>query len=156
MWPAEGKALHAERCGQKEQVAEARWGPRHLALGKDGLSSGTALSFRPNRLQSKSPATRNRTRDHLIPAMFYSQMLCQLSYSRLFPLSPAQKWHERFPSYPGRWLMASSRRPQQRYHGLMAQQPRDYKRGPQRSSGRGWWHDPALPGPSPHDSQLLL
>ena len=30
----------------------------------------------------KSPATRNRTRDHLIAAMIYSQMLYQLSYSR--------------------------------------------------------------------------
>ena len=31
----------------------------------------------------QSPATRNRTRDHLIAASFYSQMLYQLSYSRL-------------------------------------------------------------------------
>ena len=31
---------------------------------------------------SKSPATRNRTRDHLISATLYSQMLYQLSYSR--------------------------------------------------------------------------
>ena len=30
----------------------------------------------------KSPATRNRTRDHLIAATLYSQMLYQLSYSR--------------------------------------------------------------------------
>ena len=37
----------------------------------------------------ESPATRNRTRDHLIPAMFYSQMLCQLSYSRLSLASPS-------------------------------------------------------------------
>ena len=29
-----------------------------------------------------SPATRNRTRDHLMAANVYSQMLCQLSYSR--------------------------------------------------------------------------
>ena len=29
------------------------------------------------------PATRNRTRDHLIAATVYSQMLYQLSYSRL-------------------------------------------------------------------------
>ena len=29
------------------------------------------------------PATRNRTRDHLIAAAIYSQMLYQLSYSRL-------------------------------------------------------------------------
>ena len=33
--------------------------------------------------RSKNPATRNRTRDHLIAAAFYSQMLYQLSYSRL-------------------------------------------------------------------------
>ena len=30
----------------------------------------------------KSPATRNRARDHLIAAVIYSQMLYQLSYSR--------------------------------------------------------------------------
>ena len=30
----------------------------------------------------ESPATRNRTRDHLIAASVYSQMLYQLSYSR--------------------------------------------------------------------------
>ena len=34
---------------------------------------------------SKSPATRNRTRDHLIAAVIYSQMLYQLSYSRRCP-----------------------------------------------------------------------
>jgi NADH:ubiquinone oxidoreductase subunit len=32
---------------------------------------------------AENPATRNRTRDHLIAAAFYSQMLYQLSYSRL-------------------------------------------------------------------------
>lgn len=32
---------------------------------------------------TKNPATRNRTRDHLIAAALYSQMLYQLSYSRL-------------------------------------------------------------------------
>ena len=31
----------------------------------------------------ETPATRNRTRDHLIAAANYSQMLYQLSYSRL-------------------------------------------------------------------------
>ena len=36
------------------------------------------------------PVTRNRTRDHLIAAMLYSQMLYQLSYSRLarWPIWP--------------------------------------------------------------------
>ena len=33
-------------------------------------------------LSNKNPATRNRTRDHLIAAALYSQMLYQLSYSR--------------------------------------------------------------------------
>jgi hypothetical protein len=33
-------------------------------------------------LMDKSPATRNRTRDHLIAAALYSQMLYQLSYRR--------------------------------------------------------------------------
>ncbi len=32
--------------------------------------------------EPKPPVTRNRTRDHLIAAGVYSQMLCQLSYSR--------------------------------------------------------------------------
>ena len=35
------------------------------------------------RKAGENPATRNRTRDHLIAAAFYSQMLYQLSYSRL-------------------------------------------------------------------------
>ena len=34
-----------------------------------------------------NPATRNRTRDHLIAAALYSQMLYQLSYSRLCGVS---------------------------------------------------------------------
>jgi hypothetical protein len=36
---------------------------------------------------AENPATQNRTRDHLIPATVYSQMLYQLSYSRLV-------WHD--------------------------------------------------------------
>ena len=40
--------------------------------------------------ESGSPATRNRTRDHLIAARLYSQMLCQLSYSRSWrPANPS-------------------------------------------------------------------
>ena len=34
-------------------------------------------------VKCKNPATRNRARDHLISATIYSQMLYQLSYSRL-------------------------------------------------------------------------
>jgi hypothetical protein len=37
----------------------------------------------------ENPATRNRTRDHLIAATFYSQMLYQLSYSRSVDGAPA-------------------------------------------------------------------
>ena len=33
----------------------------------------------------KSPATQNRTRNHMIAAVIYSQMLYQLSYSRRCP-----------------------------------------------------------------------
>ena len=36
----------------------------------------------------RTPATRNRARDHLISANVYSQMLCQLSYSRLVVAQP--------------------------------------------------------------------
>ena len=47
-----------------------------------------AIIMRGNRamamlLRQGSPATRNRTRDHLIAAEIYSQMIYQLSYSRL-------------------------------------------------------------------------
>ena len=41
-----------------------------------------ALVVVAHALMNKSPATRNRTRDHLIAAVIYSQMLYQLSYSR--------------------------------------------------------------------------
>ena len=34
-------------------------------------------------LRKAIPVTRNRTRDHLISARVYSQMLCQLSYDRM-------------------------------------------------------------------------
>ena len=42
-----------------------------------------ASSLGPMVGKRTSPATRNRTRDHLIAASLYSQMLYQLSYSRL-------------------------------------------------------------------------
>ena len=43
----------------------------------------------PHRLTWVSnPVTRNRTRDHLIAALIYSQMLYQLSYDRLVLLRP--------------------------------------------------------------------
>ena len=40
----------------------------------------------PTSTHDTIPATRNRTRDHLIVAVIYSQMLYQLSYSRIRPL----------------------------------------------------------------------
>ena len=40
------------------------------------------LNAYPSKCAMGDPATRNRTRDHLITALIYSQMLCQLSYSR--------------------------------------------------------------------------
>ena len=45
-------------------------------LGLWDLRGTSAWARRAN------PATRNRTRDHLIAANVYSQMLCQLSYSQ--------------------------------------------------------------------------
>ena len=41
------------------------------------------LNAYPSKCAMGDPATRNRTRDHLITALIYSQMLCQLSYRRL-------------------------------------------------------------------------
>ena len=55
--------------------------PRDKRL--EGFSTTTLLLGIRARKPEKNPATRNRTRDHLIAAAFYSQMLYQLSYSRL-------------------------------------------------------------------------
>ena len=58
-------------------------------LGRDSDSISELdfliVQFTPQSCESnwKNPSTRNRTRDHLIAAVFYSQMLCQLSYRRL-------------------------------------------------------------------------
>ena len=51
------------------------------ALTESNLSApiSSIIDFVPE----TNPATRNRTRDHLIAAALYSQMLYQLSYSRL-------------------------------------------------------------------------
>ena len=49
------------------------WDRTRACLEAEGLGEG----------RGESPATRNRTGDHLIAAKFYSQMLYQLSYSRL-------------------------------------------------------------------------
>ena len=44
--------------------------------------SAFSFGWLNNAVGEKSPATRNRTRDHLIAAALYSQMLYQLSYRR--------------------------------------------------------------------------
>ena len=55
-------------------------GSRHAA---SRLTTQATKRRSCTRRQSKAnPATRNRTRDHLIAAALYSQMLYQLSYSR--------------------------------------------------------------------------
>ena len=42
----------------------------------------SAKKMKRNQRWETNPDTRNRTRDHLIAANVYSQMLCQLSYVR--------------------------------------------------------------------------
>ena len=55
--------------------------------------------------QTRHPATRNRTRDHLIAAVVYSQMLYQLSYSR--------RWTQRLSA-----LVETSRAALEEDHGV--------------------------------------
>ena len=58
--------------------------------------AGQSLSDQPRHIPSVShrltwisnPVTRNQTRDHLMAALIYSQMICQLSYDRLVLLRP--------------------------------------------------------------------
>ena len=49
----------------------------------ESLGVQSIAKFCRGAVHVKNPATRNRTRDHLISATLYSQMLYQLSYSRL-------------------------------------------------------------------------
>ena len=62
---------------------------------------------------SRCPATRNRTRDHLIAASFYSQRLYQLSYSRLARMSRALPVEASCPAGKPPTLPASSQTPTQ-------------------------------------------
>ena len=59
------------------------------ALTESNLSApiSSIIDFVPE----TNPATRNRTRDHLIAAALYSQMLYQLSYSRLAVCDAARR-----------------------------------------------------------------
>ena len=52
----------------------------HVGVGAFMHACVSMFTFNSNK---QFPATQNRTRDHLIVAAFYSQMLYQLSYSRL-------------------------------------------------------------------------
>ena len=61
----------AERPGSNRQVLCADGYADAMMRGMDAIQ------------HAHNPATRNRTRDHLIAAAIYSQMLYQLSYSRL-------------------------------------------------------------------------
>ena len=54
---------------------------KHVFVGLT-LALNSQPWLRENPGVSKHPATRNRTRDHLIAAWVYSQMLYQLSYGR--------------------------------------------------------------------------
>jgi hypothetical protein len=64
------------RSGNKP--AEMPWN-RFGVAGKGRKKSRGLLAF----FLSQNPANRNRTSDHLMAAAIYSQMLYQLSYSRL-------------------------------------------------------------------------
>ena len=50
---------------------------------KKANKSSLLILMHTNNTHQKNPATRNPTRDHLMSATIYSQMLYQLSYSRL-------------------------------------------------------------------------
>ena len=104
---------------------------RHQAKCKPGLAHATCLDRtsprRPSRCARQNPATWNRTRDHLITAMFYSQMLCQLSYSRLKPftsLGPLGRRHTHTHTKP---LRRPSLHRLQRPHPLHFRPARSYE-----------------------------
>ena len=62
------------------------WTGRALNKRAHNFTSDRKNAWKPKEfraVRTKNPATRNRTRDHLIAAALYSQMLYQLSYSRL-------------------------------------------------------------------------
>ena len=82
-----GVKLHRhawDRLGRQTRLVQVKLA---LALSAEAASpmprqvGGLGNSMKV--LHAKNPATRNRTRDHLISATLYSQMLYQLSYSRL-------------------------------------------------------------------------
>ena len=73
------------------------------ALSRSGWVLAVGRGDMASRRGTKSPATRNRTRDHLIAARLYSQMLYQLSYRRLVERS--MQWRPSPPcKAPGQGL----------------------------------------------------
>ena len=81
----DGKKEETERKEERRAVSEGGGARVALEDGEGGAVGGTRpLSQAPQRYVN--PSTRNRTRDHLIAAELYSQMLYQLSYRRLVNL----------------------------------------------------------------------
>ena len=69
--------MHGGRAGVLvSRDSSAGRAPDRRSDIKEALGANLATDERSN------PDTRNRTRDHLIAAYVYSQMLCQLSYVR--------------------------------------------------------------------------
>ena len=66
----ETQQCHAQRRAEPETARASKLQPRR------------PRSKQHRKRAAKNPPTRNRTRDHLIAAVFYSQMLYQLSYRR--------------------------------------------------------------------------
>ena len=63
-------------------TAEAAWRARHTRDQQSLRPSSCDDVLEALRAKVNNPATRNRTRDHLIAAAVYSQMLYQLSHSQ--------------------------------------------------------------------------
>ena len=71
--------MHGGRAGVLvSRDSSAGRAPDRRSDIKEALGANLATDERSN------PDTRNRTRDHLIAAYVYSQMLCQLSYVRRY------------------------------------------------------------------------
>ena len=68
--------------GKRERTAPDALRPMFAGGGVSHSGSANASERVPHVQPQGNPATRNRTRDHLIAAVIYSQMLYQLSYSR--------------------------------------------------------------------------
>ena len=72
---------HAPPPCARQHVPVLRARPAPASFGRH-IPAGDLRWPQLTRAGRVNPATRNRTRDHLIAAAIYSQMLYQLSYSR--------------------------------------------------------------------------